>query len=167
MIPDAHGRFYDESIDRAGTPGAEIPTGLLTACLVACRLNDWDLTLWLGARALYLWRWNNSLLQAATSFAQCARAFADERPEVAGVLQGAAYGAFHAAGSVTDVAGAASSGDNFVLMGLRETGDIVAAALGKDEARGLRATGAAMNLDEAVDYMLRHVDGRQSIRPDR
>jgi hypothetical protein len=117
---------------------------------------------------LYLWRWNNSLLQAATSFAQCARAFADERPEVAGVLQGAAYGAFHAAGSVASIqGGAASSRDNFVLMGLRETGDIVAAALGKDKARELRATGAAMNLDEAVDYALSHIDGRQPNRPDR
>jgi predicted ATPase/class 3 adenylate cyclase len=162
------GALLDESIDRAATPGAEIPTGLLTACLVACRLRHWDLTLWLGARALYLWRWNNSLLQAATSFAQCARAFADERPEVAGVLQGAAYAAFHAAGSVTSIqreAGATSSGANFVLMGLRETGDIVAAALGKDRAREVRATGAAMNLDEAVDYALRHIDGRQPNRP--
>jgi len=162
--------LLNESVDRAGTPGAEIATGLLTACLVASRLSDWDLTLWLGARALYLWRWNNSLLQAATSFAQCARAFADERPEVAGVLQGAAYGAFHTAGSVTSIqgaAGAASSGANFVLVGLRETGDIVAAALGMDKARELRATGAAMNLDEAVDYALRHIDGRQPNRPNR
>jgi tetratricopeptide (TPR) repeat protein len=107
-----------ESVDRAGTPGAEIPTGLLTACLVACRLRDWDLTLWLGARALYLWRWNNSLLQAATSFAQCARAFADERPDVAGVLRGAAYAAFHAAATSTQMAAReASSSANFVLRG--------------------------------------------------
>ena len=160
--------LLNESIDRAGTPGAEIPTGLLTACLVACRLHDWDLTLWLGARALYLWRWNNSLLQAATSFAQCARAFADERPDVAAVLQGAAYAAFHAAGTgAQGAASAAPSGANFVLAGLRETGDIVAAALGKDRARELRAAGAAMNLDDAVDYALRAhrwPSGRQADR---
>ena len=66
--------LLNESIDRAGTPGAEIPTGLLTACLVACRLNDWDLTLWLGARALYLWRWNNSLLLRQPAPSPSARA---------------------------------------------------------------------------------------------
>ena len=96
MIPAGQERFSTKASTRSDTPGAEIPTGLLTACLVAARLIDWDLTLWLGARAMYLERWIKAPLQAATSLALCARAFADERPEVAGVLHGAAYAAFQA-----------------------------------------------------------------------
>ena len=45
-------------------PGAEIPTGFTTGCLAASRLGQWELTLWLGVRAMYPWRWTNSLLQA-------------------------------------------------------------------------------------------------------
>ncbi len=40
--------------------------------------------------SMYAWRWSMAPLNAATGFASCARAFADDRPEVAGVLQGAA-----------------------------------------------------------------------------
>src|SRR5262249_42008369 len=145
--------LLNESIDRSSTPNAEIPTGFVTGCLVASRLEDWTLTLQLAARAMYLWRWTNSPLQAATCFAQCARAFGDTRPEVAGVLQGAAYTAFRRAspsqpgtrGSDTESAG---SRVNFVLKALRETGEIVAAALGYQTLRKLRAEGAAMSMDE-------------------
>lgn len=51
----------------------------------------------LAVRAMYLYRWGMALLQAATCLAECARAFADEHPELAGVLQGATYAAFRRA----------------------------------------------------------------------
>jgi class 3 adenylate cyclase len=41
---------------------------------------------------------------------------------------------------------------------LRETHEIVAAAVGDERARELRRTGAAMGLDEAVSYALTHID---------
>ncbi|MGO8849390.1 hypothetical protein [Mycobacterium sp.] len=47
---------------------------------------------------------------------------------------------------------------NFVLAALRETGDIVAAALGDQHRRELPTTGAAMSMDEAVSYALANID---------
>ena len=152
-----------ESVDRGSTPGAESSTGFLTGCLVASRLRDWSLTLALTARTIYLYRWSMASLPAATCLAECARAFADDRPELAGVLQGAAYAAFRRA---SPAAGGARRPDtalvgpnaNFVLAELRETGDIVAAALGDDRRRELRTEGAAMSTDEAISYALANID---------
>ena len=111
-----------------------------------------------------LWRWGVALLQSAPCLALCARALAEERPEVAGVLRGAAYAAFGKARPATDSSGRAgaapaASGDNFVLDALRETGEMVAAALGPGKRSALRATGAAMTMDEAISYALASIDG--------
>jgi hypothetical protein len=112
---------------------------------------------------MYLYRWSMYPLQAATCLAECARAFADDRPEVAGVLQGAAYAAFQRAspapnGNRQTDATPADANANFVLSALRETGDIVAVALGDKRRRELRTQGAAMSMDEAVSYTLAHID---------
>src|SRR5205823_4579418 len=80
--------LLDEVIELCSTPDAEISAGYLTGCVVAGRLRDWRLTLALAARAMYLYRWSMYPLQAATCLAECARAFADDRPEIAGVLPG-------------------------------------------------------------------------------
>jgi hypothetical protein len=148
-----------ESIERSSTPGEEISGGLLTACLVAGRLRDYGLTLALSARSMYLYRWSMAPLQAATCLAECARVFADDRPELAGVLQGAAYTAFRRASPRTTHTRRSDSAPvdpdaNFVLSALRETGEIVASALGSARQRELRATGAAMSIDEAISYAL-------------
>jgi hypothetical protein len=47
---------------------------------------------------------------------------------------------------------------NFVLAALRETCDLVAAALGDQRQRELRTTGAAMSMDEAISYALANID---------
>jgi hypothetical protein len=47
---------------------------------------------------------------------------------------------------------------NFVLGGLRETGEIVAAALGDQRRRELRTAGAAMSIDEAIAYALANIN---------
>jgi hypothetical protein len=47
---------------------------------------------------------------------------------------------------------------NFVLAGLRETGEIVAAALGDQRRRELRTAGVAMSTDEAISYALANID---------
>jgi predicted ATPase/class 3 adenylate cyclase len=152
-----------EVIERSSTPGAEMPGGYLSGCLVAFRLRDWRLTLALTARTMYLYRWSFYPLQAATCLAECARVFADDRPDVAGVLRGAAYAAFKNASPTADgIARSASApadrNANFVLMALRETGDLVAAALGDERRRELRATGAAMSIDEAISFALGNID---------
>jgi class 3 adenylate cyclase len=102
-------------------------------------------------------------LHTGPCLAWCARALADDRPDGAGVLQAAAYAAFRAAaprvGTAKGTTSApATSGRNFVLQALRETGDLVAAAVGERRARELCRAGAAMGLDEAVTYALANVD---------
>ena len=102
-------------------------------------------------------------LHSAPCLAGCARALAEDRPEVAGVLHGAAYTAFRLAAPAIGPTQRSSTrpvgtGTNFLFQALRETGDLVAAAVGDDRARELRRTGAAMGLDEAVSYALAHID---------
>lgn len=152
-----------ESLEISCRPGEEISSGLLTACLVAGRLRDWQLTLILTARTMYVWRWYVTPLQAAPCLALCARAFAENRPDVAGVLQGAAYAIFRYAsrmpeGSRHSERGPADTEANFVLAALRETGHLVAAAVGEQRARELRSEGAAMTMDEATSYALASID---------
>lgn len=150
-----------ESIELSSRPGEEISSGVLTASLVAGRLRDWDLTLALTARTMHLWRWSVALLQSAPCLALCARALAEDRPEVAGVLRGAAYAGFvrgagaSAGASGSPVPDSGSGSDvNFILEALRETGDLVGGALGDERRRELRARGAAMSIDQAVSYAL-------------
>jgi predicted ATPase/class 3 adenylate cyclase len=152
-----------ESLQISGRPGEEISSGLLTASLVAGRLRDWKLTLTLTARTMYLWRWYITPLQAAPCLALCSRAFAETRPEVAGVLQGSAYAIFRYASRMPEGArrseGAPADTDaNFVLAALRETGHLVAAVLGEKRAHELRNEGAAMSMDEATSYALANID---------
>jgi hypothetical protein len=102
-------------------------------------------------------------MQTAPCLSLCARALAEDRPEVAGVLQGAAYAAFRAASpdvpsTPAPKAAPTESHFNFILQALRETGEIVAAALGKERQRELRIAGAAMSMDEAVSYALANVE---------
>jgi predicted ATPase len=158
-----------ESVERSCAAGAEISAGFLTASLVASRLRDWSLTLALTARSMYLYRWRMPVLQAATGLAECARAFAEDHPEIAGVLHGAAYAAFRRASpdpnrSRTRTA-LVDSNDNFLLAALRETGDLVATALGDERWRELREAGAAMSIDEAISYALANIDPTLLIGP--
>ena len=153
--------LLDESIECVG--GEHISGNFVVCSMVAGRLRDWDLTLTLAARAMHVWLWDMSPLWAAICFAECARAVAEDNLEVAGILRGAAYAAFRQASPVDDSARQQDSsrvdaGANFVLTALRETGDLVAAALGEDRRRQLRAKGAAMTIDEAVSFALEHID---------
>ena len=130
--------LLEESIDRSASPWEASPSGILTACLVAGRLEDWDLTLALAARSMHLERWIMAPLQVAPCLTMCARALAESRPEIAGVLCGAAYTTFRRGASESGSTGrqpAAPVGPNanFVLTALHETGDIVTSALGEDE----------------------------------
>jgi hypothetical protein len=158
--PDRAKAVLNECVVRASTPGQEVATGFLMAALVATRLGEWQVALALAARTMVLWRWVQSLMAAGPSLGVCARALAEDKPEVAGVLRGAAYAAFRqqSTGQSAPGDGSRGPGVNYLLEALREAGDIVAAALGEERRQQLRAQGAAMTLDEAVSYALAHVD---------
>ncbi len=54
---------------------------------------------------------------------------------------------------------------NFVLAAMHETGDIVAAALGDERRRALRTEGAAMSMDEAINFALANIDPKLRTGP--
>ncbi|MFY9921936.1 MAG: hypothetical protein WAL26_26640, partial [Mycobacterium sp.] len=140
----------------------------VTAAMAAGRLRDWPLTLNLAARGMHTWRWDMSPLWAAICLAECARALAEEEPEVAGILRGAAYAAFQLASPNRGSAGEVDMSRvttvaNFVLTALRETGELVASALGANHGRELRTAGAAMGMEDAVAYALDQIDAQYTV----
>jgi hypothetical protein len=164
--PDQAKAILSESAELASKPGQEVATGLLLAAMGAMRLRDWDTALALAARSLTLWRGVQALMNAAPSLAVCARALAEQRPEAAGVIRGAAYTAYHrGSAGQPQPKGPDGSSVNYLVEGLREAGDLVAAVLGDERRRQLRARGAAMTLDEAVSYALSNIDPRLLAEP--
>ena len=128
--------------------------------MVSGRLRDWELTLALAGRSFAGTRWALAPSQVATTLAECARAFAETKPEVAGLLQGAAYNAFAQSNPMSHEKRRTpqSSEGNFVLEALRETSKIVSAALGAEKRRELASAGAAMSMDEAITCALANID---------
>ncbi len=162
--------LLEESIERSAAIDDASPSGVLTACLVAGRLADWDLTVALVARSMRLERWVPTPMQVAPCLALSARSLAEGHPEPAGVLHGAAYATFRRA--AFEAGGSRQSGTvpvgpnaNFVLTALREAADVVAAALGDERLRDLRTVGKAMTMDEAITYALAHIDPGFQIGP--
>jgi tetratricopeptide (TPR) repeat protein len=156
-------RLLEESIKLCASPVESSPSGVLTACMAAARLSEWDLTLAMAARSMHLERWITAPMQVAPCLAVCARAFAENRPEPAGVLHGAANATFRrAASEAGSLARSATTPvgphGNFILRALHEVGDIVANALGDQRANELRTVGNAMSMDEALTYALANIE---------
>jgi predicted ATPase/class 3 adenylate cyclase len=162
VLRDRAKEVLRESVILASTPGQEVATGFLMAALCATRLGEWKIALALSGRTMVLWRWVQTLMAAGPCLGVCARALADDKPEVAGVLRGAAYAAFRRGSTGQSAPGDGPGGPtaNYILRGLREAGDIVTAALSEERRQQLRAQGAAMTLDEAVSYALANIDPR-------
>jgi predicted ATPase/class 3 adenylate cyclase len=149
-----------ESVDLSTASGDEMSIGFLTACMVSGRLRDWKLTLALSGRSFAGTRWALAPSQVATTLAECARSFAETKPEIAGLLQGAAYSAFAQSNPMSRERRRVpqSSKGNFVLEALRETGKLVGDALGDQKRGELAHAGAAMSMDEAVSCALANID---------
>ena len=94
-----HELFWTRASNFAASLGTS-SSNFVTGSMVAGRLRDWQMTLNLTSRAMQVWRWDESPLWAAILFAECARAVAEEDLELAGILRGAAYAAFHQASPV-------------------------------------------------------------------
>ena len=161
--PDRARALLHESAERCTQPGQEIAPAFITASMAAGRLRDWNLALTLAGRAMYMYRGIMNPLHSAPCFAECARALVEDRPEVAGILQGAAYSAFRLAApkgnsEIQPAAPQIGTRNNFVFQTMRETHELLVAAVGDERARDLRRTGAVMGLDEAVSYALAHID---------
>ncbi len=80
---------------------------------------------------MHMYRGIMNPLHTAPCLAGCARALAEDRPDVAGVLQAAAYATFRRAAPRVGTAQGSSpspagTNGNFILQALRETGELVA-----------------------------------------
>ena len=77
-------------------------------------------------------------------------------------MQGAAYAAFRRVAAGRQHEAICRAAERYrptsFSTALHETGDLVAAALGDDRRRELRAEGAAMSMDEAISYALANID---------
>jgi len=161
--PGRAGQLLQESIDRSNTPDGEISQSFIVACMVAGRLRDWPLTLRLVAHSMSVWRWNMvATLQAAPFLALSARALAENRPDLAGVLHGAAIRTFRresaGAGPTPDDQAPFEANVTLMSTALAEARDLVVAAIGDEQQRLLYATGTAMTTDEAISYALANID---------
>jgi len=166
LVDEQPGRarqLLQESIDRSNTPDGEISQSFIVACMVAGRLRDWPLTLRLVAHSMSVWRWNMvATLQAAPFLALSARALAENRPDLAGVLHGAAIRTFRresaGAGPTPDDQAPFEANVTLMSTALAEARDLVVAAIGDEQQRLLYATGTAMTTDEAISYALANID---------
>ena len=93
---------------------------------------------------------------------ECARALAEDQPEAAGVLQGAAYAAFCGAASATPPVSTSATSSS---QRYPKPTNFVVGAVGEARARELRRIGAVMGVDEAVSYALSNIDPKLLSRP--
>jgi len=142
--------------------GYEDANPLTQQAILAARLGDWRLTLELARRAIPLAHWAGTGYYLLGLFNVCATALAEQRPETAARLQGAAraVGRSLAAaqpGSAPVPAMARNAG--FVPALRRETARRLAGTLGDEQLAQRRHEGEDMNLDQAVTYTIAELDG--------
>ncbi|MFI5505973.1 ATP-binding protein [Mycobacterium sp. NPDC051804] len=159
--PEQARACLQESVELSTTPGQEIAASFITASLAAVRLRDWNLTLSMTGRAMLMYRGIMNPLHTAPCLVACARALAETRPDVGGVLIAAAFTNFRRWAPSDGTAPPTASGGSargVISETLRETSAIVETALGRDRALELRRAGSAMGLDEAVAFALDNID---------
>jgi len=127
-----------ESRELSATLGYQNPMGLTWEAAIAFLVGDQAATLDLGRRAIHGLEWGVDRIRVGIVLYMIAAALTAIRPEAAAIIQGAAE------------AHAIKTGEWIVEL-ITST---VAAALGEERARELRARGADMDWDQAVDYTL-------------
>jgi len=127
-----------ESRELSATLGYQKPMGLTWEAAIAFLVGDQAATLDLGRRAIHGLEWGVDRIRVGIVLYMIAAALTAIRPEAAAIIQGAAE------------AHAIKTGEWIVEL-ITST---VAAALGEERARELRARGADMDWDQAVDYTL-------------
>jgi hypothetical protein len=127
-----------ESRELSTALGYQSAIDLVWEAAIAFLINDRVATLKLGRRAIRGLQWGSDRIRVGFVLLIIAAALAATRPDAAAIIEGAAEA--HAVGPAERIVEVISS--------------IVAAALGEERARELRARGAAMDWDQAVAYTL-------------
>ena len=152
--PERSRALLRECLDLAATNSVDAPI-LTQMTFAAARLRDGGLTLDLAARALPRLHWNGDQPMLAAVLNLVAWALRDVEPQTAAVLQGSAR---HLAIAITlnyetprPSEGDGSSGARTFIRGIRREATVrLAAELGDERLRELRAQGEAMDTDEVV-----------------
>jgi predicted ATPase/DNA-binding SARP family transcriptional activator len=135
--PDHARACLRESLELSAALGYQKARDLVWATGIAALVGDRAGTLELGHRAIRSLQRSGDRLRVALTFNMIAGALAAARPDAAAIIRGAA--------------------EAYVIQpgrSAQQTSSIVAAALGDERARELRARGADMDWDQAVAYTL-------------
>jgi predicted ATPase/class 3 adenylate cyclase len=127
-----------ESRELSATLGYQNPMGLTWEAAIAFLVGDQAATLDLARRAIHGLEWGGDRIRVGIVLYMIAATLTATRPEAAAIIQGAAE------------AHAIKTGEWIVEL-ITST---VAAALGEERARELRARGVDMDWDQAVAYAL-------------
>ena len=169
--PDQARALLHESIELRDRLGYQATQELAQGVLVAARVRDWPAALELATHAIPHLHWIGDRPQLAGVLNVVARAVADDDPEAAAVLQGAARRLALADLSTVPApppsAPAAGAAGGLGLVGelRRETAGLLDEALGSERRRQLRAVGEAMDEDQAAAYALDAIARSRSDAP--
>jgi len=143
-----------ESFEISSTTGYETTAHVTEATLVAAGLRDRDLALELAARAIPRLHWNGDRPMLAGVVSVVAWAAAPAEPETAAVLQSAArriaLAAIAPVSGTPDAAPGRTGGAGLITDLRREAARDLAATLGEERLRQLRAEGDSLGTDAAV-----------------
>jgi predicted ATPase/class 3 adenylate cyclase len=163
--PDQARACLNEGLERSAALGYENANHLAFATVLTSRLDDTPSTLEIARPTIRYLHWARQPFTLSACLTLVARALAPTRPDTAAIIQGSAHG-IHVRSLKTppdpESKPAASSpapattGGYFVEV-RRETTRLLAAALGDQRLRQLRAEGDAMDEEHAVDYTLAQI----------
>jgi predicted ATPase/class 3 adenylate cyclase len=162
--PDQARALLEEASELESTLGYENLSTLVVSVSVTARLRSWPRTLRDASRYLrHTLRSGSAISTSVLGVLNLtARGLAEDRPEAAAVIQGAVVPIVRSftTGDGADAVGSAGQIGplDFVADYRREATQILAATLGEDRLRELRAQGAAMDADGACAYACREID---------
>jgi hypothetical protein len=163
--PDQARACLDESLDRSAALGYENANALVLAFVLVSRLDDASAILGIAGTTIRQLHWARLPLWLNASLNVVARALVTTRPDAAAIIQGAARAitlktletpADSNANPTRPYRRSRTTGNIFAEV-RRETTGLLAAALGEERLRRLRAEGEAMDEDRAIAYTLEQI----------
>ena len=159
--PDQARACLDESLDRSAELGYENINTLGLAFVLVSRLDDAPATLGIAGTTIRQLHWARQPVWLYASLNVVARALVTTRPDAAAIIQGVARAItlktletpVDSKANTTRPSPTPTTG-GLITEVRRETTGLLAAALGKERLRHLRAEGEAMDDDRAVAYTL-------------
>jgi hypothetical protein len=160
--PDQARACLDESLDRSAALGYENTNTLGLAFVLVSRLDDAPATLGVAGTTIRQLHWARQPVWLYAMLNVVARALVTTRPDAAAIIQGAARAItlktletpINSNANPTRPGPTSRTAGGLFVEVRREATRLLAAALGEERLRHLRAEGEAMDDDRAVAYTL-------------